>query len=43
MALTFFDGLHAAVAIVEGGEMLSLDSVYERIEGIKRLRVEGGQ
>ncbi len=38
MALTFFDSLHAAVAIVEGGEMLSFDSVYERIKGIKRVR-----
>ncbi len=40
-ALTFFDSLHAAVVIVEGGEMVSFDGIYDKIEGVKRLKAEG--
>ncbi len=33
--LTYFDSLHAAVAIVEGLEMVSYDSEYSKIQGLK--------
>ncbi|MBS7637678.1 PIN domain-containing protein [Candidatus Bathyarchaeota archaeon] len=33
--LTYFDSLHAAVAIVEDLELVSYDSIYSKIQGLK--------
>ncbi len=34
--LSFFDSLHAAAAIGEGGEIVSVDRAYDRIAGVRR-------
>ena len=35
--LTYFDGLHAATAIVEGEAIASYDSSYSRVEGLEYM------
>lgn len=34
--LSFFDSLHAAAAMGEGGEIVSADRAYDRIAGVRR-------
>jgi len=35
--LTYFDSLHASVALVEGAELISYDTVYAHVAGLSRV------
>lgn len=36
-AMTYFDSLHASTAMHSDGEIISLDDIYDKVEGLTRI------